>query len=55
MALGSGSRDGLSSGVVIGWCGLLARGAMKGSMWGCDTDATGGQHALDTNVEIKEQ
>ena len=55
VALGSGSRDGLSTGVVVGWCGLLARGATKGSTWGCDADAAGGQHALSTNIEIKEQ
>ena len=53
VALGSGSRDGLSSGVIIGWCGLLARGAAKGSTWGCDADATGRQHMLNTKIEIK--
>ena len=52
VSLGSGRGVGLSSHVIIGWCGLLARGAVKGSMWGCDTDATGGQHALSTNIEI---
>ena len=55
VALGSGSGEGLSTGVVDGWCGLLARGAAKGSTWRCNTDAAGGQHALSTNVEIKEQ
>ena len=55
VVLGSGSRDGLSSGVVIGWCGLLARGAAKGSTWGCNTDATGGQHVLGINTEIKQE
>ena len=55
VALGSGSGDGLSTGVVVGWCGLLARGAAKGSTWRCNADATGRQHALGTNVEIKEQ
>ena len=52
VALGSGSGEGLSTGVVDSWCGLLARGAVKGLTWGCNTDAAGGQHALSTNIEI---
>ena len=55
VALGSGSGEGLSTGVVVSWCGLLARGAAKGSTWRCNADAAGGQHVLGTNVEIKEQ
>ena len=55
VALGSGSGDGLSTGVVVGWRGLLARGATKGLTWRCNADAAGGQHTLGTNVEIKEQ
>ena len=55
VALGSGSGDGLRSGVVVGWCGLLVRGAVKESTWGCNADATGRQYMLSTNVEVKEQ
>ena len=55
VALGSGSGDGLRSGVVVSWCGLLVRGAVKELTWGCNADATGRQNTLGTNVEVKEQ
>ena len=54
--LGGGSGDGLSRGVAVDWCGLLARGgigAAKGSTWECDTDAARRQHALSTRIHIE--